>query len=51
MIRKETEAKGQMINRKLVTLIAGGTLLSLGHTADHAIRDNLSWPSAELIAL
>jgi hypothetical protein len=40
-----------MINRKLVALIAAGTLLSLGHTADHVIRDNLRWPSTELLAL
>jgi hypothetical protein len=39
-----------MINRNLVALIAVGTLLSLGHTADHAIRDDLRWPSVELIA-
>jgi hypothetical protein len=45
-----TESKGQMMNRKLLTLIAVGTLLSLGHTADHAIRDDLRWPLAELIA-
>jgi len=45
-----TEPKSQMINRNLVALIAVGTLLSLGHTADHAIRDDLRWPSAELIA-
>jgi hypothetical protein len=46
-----TESKGQMMNRKLLTLIAVGTLLSLGHTADHAIRDDLRWPSPELIGL
>jgi hypothetical protein len=34
-----------MMNRKLLTLIAVGTLLSLGHTADHAIRDDGRWPS------
>jgi len=39
-----------MVNRKLVALIAAGTLLSLGHTADHAIRDDLRWPSVELMA-
>ena len=45
-----TEPKSQMINHNLVALIGVGTLLSLGHTADHAIRDDLRWPSAELIA-
>ena len=40
-----TESKGQMMNQKLLTLISVGTLLSLGHTADHAIRDDLRWPS------
>jgi hypothetical protein len=40
-----------MINQKLVALIAAVTLLSLGHTADHVIRDNLRWPSTELFAL
>jgi hypothetical protein len=40
-----------MINQKLVALIAAGTVLSLGHTADHVIRDNLRWPSTELFAL
>ncbi|MGH8657989.1 MAG: hypothetical protein ACREV4_05815 [Gammaproteobacteria bacterium] len=45
-----TESKGQMINWKLLTLIAVGTLLSLGHSADHAIRDDLRWPSLEFIA-
>jgi hypothetical protein len=45
-----TEPKNQIINHNLVALIAVGTLLSLGHTADHAIRDDLRWPSAELIA-
>ncbi len=39
-----------MVNQKLVALIAAGTLLSLGHTADHAIRDDLRWPSVELMA-
>jgi hypothetical protein len=39
-----------MMNRKLFTLIAVGTLLSLAHTADHAIRDDLHWLSPELIA-
>ena len=38
-----------MVNRKLVALIAVGTLLSLGHTADHLIRDDLRWPSTELL--
>jgi hypothetical protein len=37
-----------MVNQKLVALIAAGTLLSLGHTADHVLRDNLRWPSTEL---
>jgi len=37
-----------MINRKLVALIGAGTLLFFGHTVDHAIRDNLRWPSTEL---
>jgi hypothetical protein len=46
-----TESKGQMMNRKLLTLITVGTLLSLGHTADHAIRDDLRWPSPALIGL
>ena len=45
-----TESKGQMMNRKLLTLITVGTLLSLGHTADHAIRDDERWPSPALIA-
>ena len=45
-----TEFKGQMMNRKPFTLIVVGTLLSLGHTADHAIRDDLRWLSPELIA-
>lgn len=45
-----TESKGQMIDGKLPTLIAVGTLLSLGHSADHAIRDDFRWPSLELIA-
>jgi hypothetical protein len=40
-----------MINRKLVALIAAGTLLSLGHTADHVIRDGLRWPSTELLVV
>ncbi len=40
-----------MINQKLVALIAAGTLLSLGHTADHVIRDNVRWPSTELFVL
>jgi hypothetical protein len=40
-----------MINQKLVALIAAGTVLSLGHTADHVIRGNLRWPSTELLAL
>ncbi len=40
-----------MINQKLVALIAAGSLLSLGHTADHVIRDGLRWPSTELFAL
>jgi hypothetical protein len=44
-----TESKGHMMNRKLLTLITVGTLLSLGHTADHAIRDDLRWPSPALI--
>lgn len=38
-----------MVNRKLIALIATGTLLSLGHTADHVIRDDLRWPSTELL--
>jgi hypothetical protein len=46
-----TESKGQMMNRKLLTLTTVGTLLSLGHTADHAIRDDLRWPSPALIGL
>jgi hypothetical protein len=37
-----------MISRKLVALIAAGALLFFAHTADHAIRDNLRWPSTEL---
>ena len=37
-----------MTDRALVRPIAIATLLSLGHTADHVIRDNLRWPSAEL---
>jgi hypothetical protein len=45
-----TEPKSHMINHNLVALIAVGTLLSLGHTADHALRDDLRWPSAELLA-
>jgi hypothetical protein len=45
-----TEPKSPMINHRLVALIAVATLLSLGHTADHAVRDDLRWPSAELIA-
>jgi len=40
-----------MINQKLVALISAGTLLSLVHTADHVIRDNLRWPSTEFFAL
>ena len=40
-----------MINQKLVALILAGTLLSLVHTADHVIRDNLRWPSTELFVL
>ena len=40
-----------MINQKLVALILAGTLLSLVHTADHVIRDNLRWPSTELVVL
>jgi hypothetical protein len=43
------ESEGQMMNRKLFILIAAGTLLSLGHTADHTIRDDLRWLSPELI--
>ncbi len=38
-----------MVDRKLVALIAAGTLLSLGHNADHVIRDDLHWPSTELL--
>jgi hypothetical protein len=38
-----------MVNRNLVSLIAAATLLSLGHTADHLIRDDLRWPSTELL--
>jgi hypothetical protein len=45
-----TEPKSPTINHHLVALIAVATLLSLGHTADHAVRDDLRWPSAELIA-
>jgi hypothetical protein len=45
-----TEPKSPMINHHLFALIAVGTLLSLGHTVDHAVRDDLRWPSAELIA-
>jgi hypothetical protein len=37
------------IDRKLVALIAAATLLSLGHTADHLLRDDLRWPSADLL--
>lgn len=40
-----------MVNKKLIGLIAAATLLSLAHTLDHVIRDNLRWPSAELLAL
>ena len=40
-----------MVNRKLVALIAAGTLLSLGHMADHVIRENLRWPSREFLVL
>jgi hypothetical protein len=36
------------VDPKLVALIATATLLSLGHTADHAIRDDLRGPSKEL---
>jgi hypothetical protein len=46
-----TESQGQLMNRKLLTLITVGTLLSLGHTADHAIRDDLRWPSPALVGL
>jgi hypothetical protein len=45
-----TESQGQLMNRKLLTLITVGTLLSLGHIADHAIRDDLRWPSPALIS-
>ena len=38
-----------MVNRKLVSLIAAATLLSLGHTADHVIREDLRWPSTGLL--
>ncbi len=38
-----------MVNRKLVALIAAGTLLSLGHTTAHLIRDDLRWPSTEIL--
>ena len=38
-----------MGNRKLVSLIAAATFLSLGHTADHLLRDDLPWPSTELL--
>jgi hypothetical protein len=38
----------RIIDQKLVVLIAAATLLSLGHTADHLLRDDLRWPSAEL---
>ena len=38
-----------MVNRKLATLIVAGTLLSLGHTVDHVIRDDLRWPSTDLL--
>jgi hypothetical protein len=39
-----------MVNTKLVGLIAAATLLSLAHTADHMMRDDLRWPSLELLA-
>ena len=45
-----TEPQSPMINPHLVALIAVATLLSLGHTADHAVRDDLRGTSAELIA-
>jgi hypothetical protein len=38
-----------MVNRKLVSLIAAATFLSLGHTADHVMRDDLRWPSMDLL--
>jgi len=38
-----------MVNRKLVSLIAAATLLSLGHTADHVIREDVRWPSTGLL--
>ena len=37
------------MDSKLVALIAAGTLLFLGHTVDHAIRDELRWVSPELL--
>jgi hypothetical protein len=45
-----TELESPMINHHLAALIAVATVLSLGHTVDHAIRDDLPWPSAALIA-
>ena len=38
------------MDSKLVALIAAGTLLLLGHTVDHVIRDQLRWGSPELLA-
>ena len=38
-----------MVNRKFVSLIAAATFLSLGHTADHVMRDDLRWPSTDLL--
>jgi hypothetical protein len=37
------------MNQTLVALIVVGTLLSLGHLADHVIRDSLRWPSTEFV--
>ena len=48
-IQALAEGKNHMVDRKLVALIAAGTLLSLGHNADHVIRDDLHWPSTELL--
>lgn len=39
-----------MVNTRLVSLIAAATLLSLGHNADHMMRDELRWPSSQLVA-
>lgn len=38
------------MDRKLLVLIGAATLLSVGHSVDHAVRDDFRWGTAELAA-